>query len=143
MAVTDKLDEAFAAGLKLRRDMFGPAGAEERLAAATDFNRPFEEIVTQYCFGQTWTRPGLDLKTRSLITLAALTALSKPNQLRVHVAGALANGVSREEIREVILHTAVYSGIPTGVEAFTAAAEVLGRLDATDTDQQPVNRNNA
>jgi 4-carboxymuconolactone decarboxylase len=130
MAVTDKLDAAFAAGLKVRRDMFGPGGAEERLAAATDFNRPFEEIVTQYCFGQTWTRPGLDLKTRSLLTLAALTALCRPNQLKVHVAGALANGATREEIREVILHTAVYSGIPTGVEAFAAAAETFARIDA-------------
>ena len=134
--MADKLDDAFAAGLKLRRDMFGPAGAEDRLAAATDFNRPFEEIVTQYCFGQTWMRPGLDLKTRSLLTLAALTALCRPNQLKVHVAGALANGVSREEIREVILHTAVYSGIPTGVEAFNAAAETFARIDATAPTSQ-------
>lgn len=130
LTVTDKLDEAFAVGLNIRRAMFGAAGAEERLAQATDLNRPFEEIVTQYCFGQTWARPGLDLKTRSLLTLAALTALTKPNQLRVHVAGALANGATREEIREVILHTAVYSGIPTGVEAFAATAEVFARIDA-------------
>jgi 4-carboxymuconolactone decarboxylase len=121
----DRKDTAFEAGMAVRRDMFGPAGAEQRLAQATDFNRPFEELVTRYCFGDTWARPGLDRKTRSLITLAALTALSKPNQLKVHVRGALANGVSAEEIREVLLHTSVYSGIPTGVEAFNAAAEVL------------------
>jgi 4-carboxymuconolactone decarboxylase len=129
--MTDHDDASFAAGLKLRRDMFGPGGAEERLRAATDFNRPFEELVTRYCFGDTWTRPGLDLKTRSLLTIAALTALSKPNQLRVHVAGALANGATVEEIREVILHTVAYAGIPAGVEAFNAAADVLtkaGRL---------------
>jgi alkylhydroperoxidase/carboxymuconolactone decarboxylase family protein YurZ len=76
-------------GMSVRRDMFGPAGAEQRMAQATDFNRPFEELVTRYCFGDVWGRPGLDRKTRSLITLAALTALTKPNQLKVHVRGAL------------------------------------------------------
>jgi 4-carboxymuconolactone decarboxylase len=123
--VDETKDAAFAAGMQVRRDMFGAGGAEERYAKATDFNRPFEDMVTRHCFGDTWTRPGLDRKTRSLITLAALTALTKPNQLKVHVAGALANGCSIEEIRETLLHTAVYAGIPCGVEAFNAAAEVL------------------
>jgi 4-carboxymuconolactone decarboxylase len=125
--MTDNKDAAFTAGMKIRREMFGPGGAEERFAQATDFNRPLEEIVTRYCFGETWSRPGLDRKTRSLLTLAALTALSKPNQIKVHVAGALANGCSVEEIRETFLHTMVYAGIPCGVEAFNAAAEVLAR----------------
>jgi 4-carboxymuconolactone decarboxylase len=125
----DRKDEAFEAGMAVRRDMFGPAGAEQRLAAATDFNRPFEELVTRYCFGDAWGRPGLDRKTRSLLTLAILTALSKPNQLKIHVRGALTNGATREEIREVLLHTAIYAGIPAGVEAFTAAAEVLGTTE--------------
>jgi 4-carboxymuconolactone decarboxylase len=125
----DRKDEAFEAGMAVRRDMFGPAGAEQRLAAATDFNRPFEELVTRYCFGDAWGRPGLDRKTRSLLTLAILTALSKPNQLKIHVRGALTNGATREEIREVLLHTAIYAGIPAGVEAFTAAAEVLGAAE--------------
>lgn len=123
-------DAAFAAGMQVRREMFGAAGAEQRYAQATDFNRPFEDLVTRYCFGDTWTRPGLDRRTRSLITLAALTALTKPNQLKVHVAGALANGCSIEEIRETILHTAVYAGIPCGVEAFNAAAEALAQSTA-------------
>jgi 4-carboxymuconolactone decarboxylase len=122
----DRKDESFETGMAVRRDMFGPAGAEQRLAAATDFNLPFEELVTRYCFGDAWGRPGLDRKTRSLLTLAILTALSKPNQLKIHVRGALVNGATREEIREVLLHTAIYAGIPAGVEAFTAAAEVLG-----------------
>ena len=121
----DRKDSAFDTGMAIRRDMFGAAGAEQRLAQANDFNRPFEELVTRYCFGDTWGRPGLDRKTRSLITLAALTALTKPNQLKVHVRGALANGATPEEIREVLLHTAIYAGIPCGVEAFNAAAEVL------------------
>jgi len=121
----DRRDEAYDVGMTVRREMFGSAGAEQRIAQATEFNRPFEELVTRYCFGDVWARPGLDRKTRSLITLAALTALSKPNQLKVHVRGALANGATAEEIREVLLHTCVYSGIPSGVEAFNAAAEVL------------------
>ena len=125
--MTDSNDAAFAAGLTIRREMFGIAGADDRHAQATDFNRPFEDVVTRHCFGETWTRPGLDRKTRSLITLAALTALTKPNQLKVHVAGALSNGCSIEEIRETLLHTAVYAGVPCGVEAFNAAAEVLAR----------------
>ncbi len=77
-------------------------------------------------FGDVWHRPGLDRKTRSMITLAALTALTKPNQLKLHIQGALANGVSVEEIREIIMHTSIYAGIPTGVEAMAAAKEVLG-----------------
>jgi 4-carboxymuconolactone decarboxylase len=125
--VEESKDAAFAAGMQVRREMFGPGGAEQRYAQATDFNRPFEDMVTRYCFGDTWTRPGLDRKTRSLITLATLTALTKPNQLKVHVDGALANGCSVEEIRETILHTAAYAGVPCGVEAFTAAAEALAR----------------
>lgn len=87
-------DAALAAGMQVRREMFGPGGAEERYAHTTDFNRPFEDMVTRYCFGDTWTRAGLDRKTRSLITL---------------------------------LHTAVYAGVPCGVEAFNAAAEILAR----------------
>ena len=116
--------------MAVRRDMFGSAGAEQRLAAATQFNLPFEELVTRYCFGDIWGRQGLDRKTRSLLTLAVLTALSKPNQLKVHVRGALVNGATEEEIREVLLHTSVYAGIPAGVEAFTAAAEVLNAVKA-------------
>jgi 4-carboxymuconolactone decarboxylase len=118
----------YDAGMQLRRTMWGSAGAEERVALATTFNRPFEDLVTTYCFGDVWQRPGLDRKTRSMITLTALTALSKPNQLRMHVQGALANGVSVEEIREIILHTSLYSGVPTGVEAMNAAKEVLAKL---------------
>ena len=125
----DQNDDAFEKGMQVRRDMFGPAGADDKLAQATDFTRPLEELVTRYCFGETWTRPGLDRRTRSMLTLAILTALGKPNQLRVHVRGAIANGVTREEIREVLLHTIAYAGIPAGVEAFGAAAEVLADLD--------------
>ncbi len=121
-------DEHYAAGMELRRSMWGEAGAEPRVNQATPFNRPLEDMVTTWVFGDVWQRPGLDRKTRSMITLAALTALCRPNQLKGHVEGALANGVSVEEIREIILHTSVYSGVPTGVECFAAAKEVLKRL---------------
>jgi 4-carboxymuconolactone decarboxylase len=115
----------YTQGMDLRRSMWGAAGAEQRVNQATAFNRPFEDLVTSWVFGDVWQREGLDRKTRSMITLAALTALTKPNQLKVHIQGALANGVSVEEIREIIMHTAVYAGIPTGVEAMAAAKEVL------------------
>jgi 4-carboxymuconolactone decarboxylase len=118
-------DAAFKTGMRIRREMFGAAGAEDRLAATTDFTRPLEEVVTRYCFGETWSRPGLDLKTRSMVTVAALAALGRPNQLKTHVRGALQNGVTAEEIREIILHTMVYAGIPAGVESFNAAAEII------------------
>lgn len=118
-------DEAYELGMELRRNMWGAQGAEQRVGQATSFNRPFEDQVTSWVFGDVWQRPGLDRKTRSIVTLAALTALTKPNQLKMHVLGALANGVSVEEIREIIMHTAVYAGIPTGVEAMAAAKEVL------------------
>jgi 4-carboxymuconolactone decarboxylase len=114
--------------MDVRRAMWGKAGADDRLAAATDFNRPFEDLVTTYCFGDIWNRPGLDRRTRSIITLAALTALSKPNQIKAHVVGAIANGVTKEEIREILMHTSVYAGIPAGVEAMTAAQEVLKQM---------------
>jgi 4-carboxymuconolactone decarboxylase len=122
---------SFQTGMQIRRDMFGPAGADDRLAATTDFTRPLEEVVTRYCFGETWARPGLDLKTRSIVTVSALAALGRPNQLKTHVRGALKNGVTRDEIREIILHTTVYAGIPAGVEAFNAAAEVVDSSNVT------------
>lgn len=124
--MTDKNN--YDAGMDLRRKMWGTAGAEERVNQATAFNRPFEDMVTANLFGEVWQRPVLDLRMRSMITVAALTAVSKPNQLKVHVQGALANGVTVDEIREIIMHTSIYSGIPTGVEAMNAAKEVLGKL---------------
>lgn len=122
-------DDMFAAGLELRRDMWGEDAAEKRVDSAPAFVKPFEELVTRYCFGDVWNREGMDRKTRSIVTLAVLTALTKPNQLKVHVRGAIANGVSVEEIRETIMHSSVYAGIPTGVEAMGAAMEVLTEMD--------------
>jgi 4-carboxymuconolactone decarboxylase len=124
-----KADSAtFDAGLSLRRDMFGPGGAEQQIEAATEFTAPLQDLVTRYCFGEVWNRPHLDRKQRSLLTIGILAALGKSPQVKVHVRGAIANGASMEEIREVLLHTMVYAGIPAGVEAFTNAADVLTDL---------------
>ncbi len=120
--------DTFAAGLQIRREMLGPALADETLDAATDFTRPMQEIVTRYCFGEIWARPLLDRKTRSMITLALLANLGKPFPLRANVRAAIANGVSKEEIREVLLHTIIYCGVPVGVDSFTQVAEVLKEM---------------
>jgi 4-carboxymuconolactone decarboxylase len=125
--VSETKDAAFAAGMQVRHDMFGPGGAGERYAQATDFNPSVRGDGHALLLRRHMDAAGSGPQDRSLITLAALTALTKPNQLKVHVDGALANGCSVEEIRETILHTSVYVGVPCGVEAFNAAAETLAR----------------
>jgi 4-carboxymuconolactone decarboxylase len=117
-----------AAGLELRRRMFGVAATDQQVEGATDFTRPLQDMVNRYCFGEVWNRPALDHKTRSMLTLALLTALGKQNQLRVHVKGAIQNGVSKEEIREVLMHSMVYAGLPAAVDSFATTAEVLKQM---------------
>jgi len=121
-------DDAYKAGRDIAVKMWGEEVATARESKASAFNRPFEDLVTKYCFGEVWAEDTLDPKTRSMLTLAVLTALTKPNQIKVHVRGAIANGVSVEEIRAVLIHSAVYSGVPSGVEAFNAAREVLAEM---------------
>jgi 4-carboxymuconolactone decarboxylase len=118
-------DEAFARGLALRRHMFGPAGAEQQVEPATDFTRPLQEWVTRQCFGEAWHRPALDHKTRSMITLSMLIALGREQEIKVHVRGAIANGATKEQIREVMMHAIIYCGVPLAVGAVRAAVEVL------------------
>jgi 4-carboxymuconolactone decarboxylase len=118
----------FAAGLKVRRAMWGPDGAEGQINAAGDFIWPLQEVVTKYCFGQTWTRPKLSRKIRSMITMAMLVAMARPHELKVHIEGAIANGVTKEEIQEILLHAMVYAGVPRGVEGFRAAEEKLKQM---------------
>jgi 4-carboxymuconolactone decarboxylase len=120
--------DPFSAGLAIRRDMFGAANSDQAVQNATDFTRPLQEMVTRYCFGEVWTRSLLDRKTRSMLTMALLVALNRPNQLRGHVRGAIQNGVSKDEIREVLLHSMVYAGVPAGVDSFSHATEVLKEL---------------
>lgn len=118
-------DPQYQAGLELRRAMFGPGGADQQIEAATEFTAPMQEMVTRLCFGEVWHRAPLDRRTRSMLTIAMLVALGKPNQIKVHVRGAIANGVSKEEIREILLHGMVYCGVPASVDAFLAAGETL------------------
>ena len=118
-------NELFEKGLKVRREVLGAAYVDGSLAKADDFMMAFQHITTEMCWGYAWTRPGLDRRTRSIINLAMLTALSKPSELKLHVKGALTNGVTVDEIQEILLHATVYCGIPAGLEAFKAAHEVL------------------
>lgn len=112
-------------GLKVRREVMGDAFVDRAQGNATEFNQPLQEFVNEHAWGGVWTREGLDRKTRSLITLAALTALKCPQELKGHVRGALNNGCTVEEIREALLHCAVYAGVPAAIDAFRAAQEVI------------------
>jgi 4-carboxymuconolactone decarboxylase len=120
-----KQSDQFKKGLEVRRAVLGADYVDGSLAKADDFMMAFQEITTEWCWGYAWTRPGLERRTRSMLNLAMLTALGKPAELKLHVKGALANGVSVDEIKEILLHATVYCGIPAGLDAFKAAHEVL------------------
>jgi len=124
----ESANPVFARGLDVRRAMWGHEGAEGQIDSASDFIWPMQDYVTRWCFGETWTRTKLPRKARSMITLGILVAQGRPHELKVHVRGAIANGVSKEEIQEVLLHAMIYSGIPRGVEGFRSAAEVLREM---------------
>jgi 4-carboxymuconolactone decarboxylase len=122
---TTKKRGRFAAGLAVRRRVLGRKYVDEALRNADEFTRPLQELVTEYCWGAIWTRPGLPRKTRSLINLAMLTALNRPHEVRLHLRGALRNGCTRQEIMEVLLQTAIYCGVPAAIDSFRIAREVL------------------
>lgn len=121
-------DDHFNRGLDIRRKMFGPEGAEKQTEAATEFTWPMQDMVTRICFGEVWDRPGLDHRTRSMLTIAMLTAMGRSQEIKVHVRGAIANGVTKEEIREVLVHALIYCGVPLAVDAFRSSAEVLKEM---------------
>jgi 4-carboxymuconolactone decarboxylase len=121
-------DKRFEQGVRIRRDMFGPAGAEQQIDAASAFMWPMQEFVTDTCFGDVWHRDHLDRRQRSLLTLGMLLAMGKIPEIKVHVKGALANGATIEEIREVFVHGMIYCGVPAAVGAFRAASEVFAEL---------------
>lgn len=121
--------EQFEQGLKVRREVLGEAHVNPALENADDFTRPMQEMVTENAWGTVWSRPGLSRKTRSMLTLALLTSLNRPHELRAHLKGALRNGVTREEIREVLLHTHAYCGWPAAIDAFRTAKEVFAEVD--------------
>ncbi len=115
-------------GLKLRREVLGAEYVDKSVANANDFTQAFQEITTEWCWGYAWSRPGLDKKTRSMLNLAMLTALNRAPELKLHVRGAITNGVSVEEIREILVHATIYCGVPAGLDAFKAANEVLTEM---------------
>ena len=121
--------EMFEKGLKIRREVLGSEYVDNALKTADDFNMPLQELVTTYCWGECWGRPGLDRKTRSMLNLAMISALNRPNELRTHVKAALTNGVTRDEIREIFMQVAIYAGVPAGVDSFRIAREVFAELD--------------
>lgn len=120
----------FAQGLEVRRAVLGPDYVDNSIANASDFMVDFQKLVTEYCWGDVWTRPGLDRKHRSMLNLAMLTALNRPNELKLHLRGALTNGVSRDEIKEILLQACIYAGIPAGLDAFKVADGVFKEIDA-------------
>jgi len=118
-------NEKYAQGMALRREVLGDEYVDKAVDNATDFTQPLQDLVTENCWGEIWTRSAIPKKTRSLITLAFLAALKAPAELKAHVRGALRNGCTVEEIQEVLLQAAVYCGVPAGVEVFRAAKDVI------------------
>jgi 4-carboxymuconolactone decarboxylase len=122
------MDQQFEDGLQVRKQVMGEEFVEKAFANADDFTRPLQEYITRNAWGTVWCREGLDFKTRSFITLAMLTALGRTHELKGHVRGALNNGATIDEIREVLMHATVYCGVPLAVDAFRAAQEVLKEI---------------
>ena len=116
-------------GLEIRKAVMGEAFVTNALKNVDEFNKPFQELVTEYCWGAIWGREELPRKTRSMLNLAMLSILNRPNELRAHIKGALTNGVTRSEIREVLMQVAIYAGVPAGVDSFRVAREVFAELD--------------
>jgi 4-carboxymuconolactone decarboxylase len=120
--------ERFEEGLKIRRAVLGADFVDNAIASADDFSRPLQELVTEYCWGEVWGRPGLERKTRSLLNLAMLAALNRPHEIKLHIRGALNNGVTKDEIKEVFLHVGIYCGVPAAVDSFRIAREVFKEM---------------
>lgn len=118
--------ELYERGLKVRREVLGDEYVDKSLKSADGFSMPMQELVTEYCWGAVWTRDGLSRKTRSLLNLALLSALNRPHELKTHIRGALTNGATKDEIREVFLHVAIYCGVPAAVDSFRVAKEAFG-----------------
>jgi len=115
----------FDKGLKVRKEVLGAEYVDAAIKNADDFTRPFQELVTEYAWGAVWGREGLSRKTRSMLNIAMLTTLNRPHELKLHIRAALGNGVTREEVREILMHVAIYAGVPAAVDAFRTAHEVF------------------
>ena len=125
-------DELFEQGLAIRKAVLGKEFVEKSLASADDFNMPMQRLTTEYCWGAVWGRDELPKKTRSMLNIAMLSALNRPHELKMHIGGALRNGVSRDEVREILLQVAIYCGIPAGVDSFRVARETFAELDKNE-----------
>lgn len=123
-------DDLYEKGLEIRRAVVGAAYVDKSLADADDFTRPFQELVTRYCWGEVWSRPGLERSERSIINLAMISALNRPQELKLHIRGALRNGLTRDQIREIFLQVSIYCGIPAGLDSFRVAKEVFAEIDS-------------
>ncbi|GAB7543111.1 4-carboxymuconolactone decarboxylase [Cupriavidus sp. 8B] len=120
--------ELFDKGLATRRAVLGAEYVDASIANADDFNMAMQELVTQYCWGDVWNRPGLDRRTRSFLNLAMITALNRPHELKLHVRGAINNGLTKDEIKEVFLQAAIYCGVPAAIDSFRTAREVFKEM---------------
>jgi 4-carboxymuconolactone decarboxylase len=123
-------DDGFSRGLENRKRVLGAAHVEKSWASADDFNRPMQRLVTEYCWGEIWGDPTLPFKTRSMLNIGMLTAMSQHHELSAHVKGALRNGVTREEIRSVLMQAAIYCGVPLALAAFRVASEAIRAYEA-------------
>jgi len=122
--------DRYAQGMKVRRAVLGEAHVDKSVANTTLFNEPFQDLITRYAWGEIWTRPGLPPSTRSLLTLAMLIALNRPEEFRMHVRAAIRNSVTREQIQELLLHSSIYCGVPAANDAFHIAQQVFTEMDA-------------
>jgi len=122
-------DELFEKGLKVRREVLGADYVDNSIKNADEFNLPMQELVTRYCWGEIWTRPAFDRRTRSILNLAMLTALNRPHEVKLHVRGAINNGLSKEEIAEIFLQAAIYCGVPAAIDSFRIAKEVFEEME--------------
>jgi len=128
MSETKPRGEKFDRGLKTRRDVLGDAYVEKSLAAANEFNWPLQKLTTEYCWDEIWNRPGLDRRARSILNLGMIAALNRPHELKIHIRGALNNGLTKEELREIFLQVAVYCGMPAGIDSFRLTKEVFEEM---------------
>lgn len=126
-------DELYERGLEIRKSVLGAEFVDRSIAAADDFNMPLQRLVTEYCWGAVWGREGLPKKTRSLLNIAMIGTLNRTHELKMHVKGAIRNGCTREEIREVLLQVAIYAGVPAAVDSFRVAKEALAELDSEES----------
>lgn len=131
MTTTDG-SERYKQGMKIRRAVLGDEHVDRAISSTTDFNRDFQDFITRNAWGEIWTRPGLPLQTRSLLTLAMMVALNRGEEFRMHLKAAFNNGVTRDQIKEVLLQTAIYCGVPAANSAFHVAAEVFKEMDGKE-----------